>query len=205
MGKTRRIGIYAGAFNPVHAGHIAFALQAIKVAKLDEVIFLPERIPRYKPAVEHYGHRVAMLARATKPHKKMSVLELVDRNFSTVRTLPKLQTLFPGAKLVFLAGSDTAIAMPHWAHLNRLLDNCELVVGVRSQHDEDEVVEAISQWPAAPQKLVVLTSAVPDVSSRKVRQAIRTNQPAKGLLASVQRYAQQQWLYVSLARITENV
>jgi nicotinate-nucleotide adenylyltransferase len=205
MGKTKRIGIYAGTFNPVHTGHVAFALQAIKSAKLDEVIFLPERVPRYKSTVEHYGHRVAMLTRATKPYKKMSVLELVDRNFSTMRTLPKLQKLFPGAQLVLLAGSDTAIAMPHWTHLSQLLTSCELVVGVRSHHDEDGVVEAISRWPAVPQKLVVLTSAVPDVSSRKVRQAIRTNQPAKGLLASVQRYAKQQWLYVSLARIPENV
>lgn len=40
-----RIGIYSGSFNPVHAGHIAFALQALESANLKTIYFLPERRP----------------------------------------------------------------------------------------------------------------------------------------------------------------
>src|SRR4051812_40769392 len=84
--KSKRIGIYAGTFNPVHTGHVAFALQAVKEANLDEVYFVPERQPRGKAGVEHFGHRVAMLKRALRPYKQFDVLELVDVNMTVNRT-----------------------------------------------------------------------------------------------------------------------
>src|SRR5581483_3364510 len=90
-GIMKRIGIYSGVFDPVHAGHIGFALQAVERAGLDKVYFLPERRPYHKQGVEHFGHRVAMLKRATRPHPALSVLELEDISFTVERTLPKLQ------------------------------------------------------------------------------------------------------------------
>ena len=36
-----KIGLFGGAFNPVHNGHIALARASIKTAKLDLVIFIP--------------------------------------------------------------------------------------------------------------------------------------------------------------------
>jgi nicotinate-nucleotide adenylyltransferase len=71
---NNRIGIYSGTFDPVHSGHISFALQSLKAAKLDKVYFLPERRPRNKQQVEHFGHRVAMLKRAIKPYPEFNVL-----------------------------------------------------------------------------------------------------------------------------------
>src|SRR4051812_4657029 len=95
----KRIGIYAGTFDPVHSGHVSFALQALKAAELDKVYFLPERRPRNKQHVEHFGHRTAMLKRAAQPHSQFEVLEMVDISFSVERTLPKLQKQFEGDQL----------------------------------------------------------------------------------------------------------
>lgn len=192
-----RIGIYAGAFDPVHAGHIAFALQAMQVARLDEVVFVPERRPRHKPGVEHYAHRVAMLRRALRPHPGLASLEMVDKHFLVVRTLPHLRAIFPKAELVFLMGSDTALSLPTWPAAAYLLRSSELVVGVRSEHDPSAVEAAIRDWPELPLALTVIDSYAPDVSSSAIRTALRANRHAKGLLTSVQRYAQQEWLYVS--------
>ena len=72
MSKVR-IGIFAGTFDPVHAGHIAFALQAAEIAKLDEVVFIPERRPLSKSSTEHFGHRVAMIRQAIMPHSKLAL------------------------------------------------------------------------------------------------------------------------------------
>src|SRR5262249_6224728 len=105
-GTTSRIGIYAGTFDPVHSGHGAFALEAIEASRLDEIYFLPERQPRGKQQVEHFGHRTGMLERALKPHPRLKVMELVDANFSVRRTLPQLRRRFAGSELVFLFGSD---------------------------------------------------------------------------------------------------
>jgi nicotinate-nucleotide adenylyltransferase len=197
----KRIGIYAGAFNPVHTGHITFALQAIEMAQLDQVVFLPERLPRHKPGVEHFGHRVAMLKRAIKPHPRMAVLEVVDKNFTVQRTWRQLQTIFGGAQLVLLIGSDAVISLPEWPQAKKLLQQSELVVGVRGTQQVTELEQALGTWPVQPQKLHLLQSFAPEITSTVIREAIGARKLTKGLLASVQQYARRNWLYVSMEHV----
>jgi nicotinate-nucleotide adenylyltransferase len=201
MSKKPRIGIYAGAFDPVHAGHIAFALQSMAAAGLDQVVFMPERRPRYKPGVEHYAHRVAMLKVALAPHPDLSVMEVVDKHFTVRRTLNVLRQVFGNAQFVFLMGSDTALTIPSWPNADQLLSSSELVVGVRSTHQHAQLEEAVSTWATAPESLILFDSFAPHVSSSRIRQAIRSNEYADGLLTSVHRYARQEWLYVSPAYV----
>lgn len=195
----KRVGIYAGTFNPVHAGHIAFALQAIEKTKLDELYFLPERRPRGKQGVEHFGHRVAMLNRAVKPYQKCKVLELTDMAFTVEYTLPKLQRQFEGHQLVFLVGSDVAQTMEEWPLLERLVEHTELVVGLRENDDAQQVKRRISRWTHRPLKATVIPSYAPSISSKSVRAALRKRIYVSGLLRSVQRYSERHWLYVSLS------
>ncbi|HEX8227432.1 MAG TPA: nicotinate-nicotinamide nucleotide adenylyltransferase [Candidatus Saccharimonadales bacterium] len=202
MTDAIRLGIYAGAFDPVHAGHVAFALQSLDAGRLDDIIFLPERRPRAKPGVEHYAHRVAMLRQALQPHPRLAVIEMVDRNYTVTRTMPQLQTLFPKATLVYLLGSDAALTVPHWPHAAQLLRSGELLVGVRSEHQHHEVEAAIDSWAVQPRHLTIVDSYAPDISSARIRQALRAGEYAKGLLSSVSRYARREWLYVSPAHIT---
>lgn len=192
-----RIGIYAGTFDPVHTGHVAFALQALAEARLDEVIFLPERRPRHKPGVEHYAHRVAMLQRALGPHPALAVMETVDRHFTIKRTLPLLRHTYPDAQLVFLMGSDVIHVLPSWPYAARLLSTSELAIGVRSTHELQVVDAEIRDWQQLPQAFQMIEGIASDVSSSLVRQALRADEPGRGVLASVRRYARQEWLYVS--------
>lgn len=193
----KRIGIYAGTFDPVHTGHVAFALQAVQVAKLDKMYFLPERQPRHKQGTEHFVHRVAMLKRAAKPHPQFQVLELPDVSFSVERTLPRLQRQFSGNQLVFLFGSDVIPGFMEWPKAERLLKHCELVIGVRNQDDLLYVKQQITNWPIQPTNLSIFASYAPDVSSGSVREALRRRENIHGLLTSVQRYSDHNWLYVS--------
>lgn len=194
-----RIGIYAGTFDPVHAGHVSFALQAVEAAKLDKVYFLPERRPRGKQHVEHFGHRVAMLRRAAAPHPQFEVLELVDVSFSVEHTLPKLRRQFEGDELVFLFGSDVLAGLQEWPKVERLLADNELVIGLRHQDDHDGARRVIEGWPIQPKVVTMFASYAPEVSSGTVREALRQHQPTRGLLTSVERYSDHHWLYVSLS------
>jgi nicotinate-nucleotide adenylyltransferase len=203
--RTLRIGIYAGTFNPVHAGHIAFALQAMKTAKLDKIYFLPERRPRHKQGVEHFAHRVAMLNRAARPYSAFDVLELDDISFTVKRTLPKLELLFPTARLVMLVGSDTAQCMPEWPLIDQLCKRSELVVGTRVDSDMSTVQRQVATWPVQPLDTHILTSHAPHVSSHHIREALRARRYTQGLLASVSRYSDHHWLYVSLASPVKTV
>lgn len=195
--KNVRIGIYAGTFDPVHIGHITFALQAIKKAKLDQVVFLPERMPRRKQGAEHYAHRVVMLNHATAPYPNMAVLEITDKRFTVARTWPQIQTIFHDADIALLVGSDVLAHMQKWPSIDRLMKDCELVVGMRN--DNTGVAELLIQtWPQAPKKLRVVRSFRPEVSSTSVREALSKRTHTQGLLTSVHRYALTNWLYVSI-------
>lgn len=194
-----RIGMYAGTFNPVHAGHISFGLQAIAAANLDMVYFMPERRPRDKETVEHFGHRMAMLRRAIEPHNQLDLLDLVDVNFSVKRTLPQLQQAFPDSQLVFLVGSDVAPSIPKWPHADQLLKQSELVIGVRSGDETETLKAMVASWSPMPRAVTIFDSYAPGVSSRIIREALQKRQPTAGLLPSVQRYSNHHWLYVSVA------
>ncbi|MBC7546188.1 hypothetical protein H7171_00405 [Candidatus Saccharibacteria bacterium] len=196
--RQKRIGIYAGVFDPVHAGHIAFGLQALQAAQLDKLYFVPERRPYYKSGVEHYAHRVGMLNKACAPHRKFGVVELSDMSLTIKRTLPQLRHRFAGAELVFIFGSDAIASLPMWPHAERFLQSTEFLIGVRSGHDTAAVSDMIRSWPTQPKKFSVIESYAPHVSSTSIREALRERGSAAGLLASVARYSDRHWLYVSL-------
>jgi nicotinate-nucleotide adenylyltransferase len=195
----QRVGVYAGTFNPIHAGHIAFALQAMQAAKLDKLYFMPERRPRHKSHVEHYGHRVAMIRRAIQPHPKFGILDLPDMSFSVKYSLPRVQKQLPDTQIVFLMGSDVAASMVDWPGLEQLFAYSEVVIGLRQNADRIWLEKVVEDWPAWPTKLHLLKSYEPNISSHDIRRALRRREYAKGLLKSVQRYSNKHWLYVSLA------
>ncbi len=199
MKETQRIGIYSGTFNPVHAGHMAFALQSMAAANLDKLYFLPERRPRSKKHVEHFGHRVAMLKQAVKPYPKFAVLEFDDISFAVKRTLPKLEVMFPDSRLVFLVGSDVAEHMGQWDYLERLFATSEILVGIRDMHDGEHLQSIIAQWKVQPLNAHIIKSHAAAVSSKKVREALQARTTTSGLLSSVARYSDHNWLYISLA------
>lgn len=199
MSRRKRIGIYSGTFDPVHVGHITFALQSLDLSNLDYVYFVPERRPRNKSQVEHFAHRVAMLKQAIKPHPQFKVLELVDINFSIERTLPKLQTLFAGDQLVFLIGSDVLPKLIHWPKVNRLLKTSELAVAIRSDDSLEGIQESVKGWPISAKEMTYIKSYAPNVSSSKVKEGLRNQHRVAGILKSVERYSNRHWLYISLA------
>ena len=193
----RRIGIYSGTFNPIHTGHIGFALQAIDIAGLDEVYFLPERYRLKNNDVAHFGHRTAMIRQALKPHKNLHILELNDISFSVKRTWPGLLKRFSGDDLAFLVGSDVLQNLGTWPHVGNLLESVELIVGVRSG-DAGKIQTGMEPLPVRPRRTFFINSYAGDVSSTKVRAALRSRKNTQGVLSSVERYSRQNWLYISL-------
>lgn len=194
--KPQRIGIYSGTFDPVHVGHVAFALQAIQVAGLDVVYFMPERRPRRKGGVTHYGHRVAMLKKVVRPHAKLEVLETVDAQFSVRRTLPYLRQQFGDAELVFLLGSDAVTYLPKWEHVGQLAKTVGFCIGLREGGDDTESRTVLASLNVPKERTWLVKSFAPSVSSTKVRQAIQTSQRIHGMLESVYKYAKKEWLYL---------
>lgn len=193
-----RVGLFSGTFDPVHAGHVSFALQAMTAVRLDKICFLPERKPRTKQGAEHFAHRVAMLKAALRPYPKFDVLEYDDISFSVQRTLPKLRSMFPNARLVLLVGSDVVAHMESWPLIDRLFAEVELVVGMRKGQTVSQTKRYIAAWQQPPQTVTLINAYASDVSSGSVRAGIGGRRQVKGLLKSVAQYSNRHWLYVSL-------
>lgn len=192
------IGIYAGTFDPVHSGHISFALQAVEQTGLDEVYFLPERKPSHKSEAEHYGHRVAMLRQAIRPYRKLGLAEVVEKQFSVTKTLPRLKRIFTGSSLTLLVGADVFVRLPDWQDVALLVQETGFVVAVRSRDELEAVLATIASLHIPAQSIYVLDSLRPEVSSTKMRYALSKNTHIDGLLTSVAQYAKREWLYASI-------
>lgn len=193
----KKIGIFSGTFDPVHGGHIAFALDAIQAAGLAKVYFLPEARPRRKQGVTHYAHRLAMLKLALKPYAKLDVLELPDKQFSVVRTLPRIKKKLPGSQLYLLIGSDTLefLNTGQWPDTELLLEQARLIVGVRSSHDiamSRQALEGMSH------EGLVVEAAKPGASSRDIRRAVGQGKNHPDALKVLNGYIKQNWLYAKV-------
>ena len=195
MSKPKRIGIFSGSFDPIHKGHIAFALSAIEQADLDAVYFAPETKPRRKPNVSHISHRVSMLGLATRSQPRLHVLDLTARYFSPKSTVSKLQQRFPDAELVLLMGSDLVEHLHTWKHVDYMLRHVELVVGVRNNSDEALVSKLLTALPVQPLAVKVIQTELSGASSSTIRSALREGDSSPAITASVQNYAKKNWLY----------
>ncbi len=201
--EKKRIGIFSGSFDPVHKGHISFALIAMEAASLDEVYLLPETRPRHKPSVSHISHRVGMLTLASRPYKGLRVLELADKQFSVTTTLPRLRQKFPDTDLVLLLGSDAVLHLHAWPHVQELLKHVGLVVAVRSEAEVSTIMECIVRLDIPLKELHVIESFEPHIASKNIRQAIRQGKSTSDVVKSVHTYAKEHWLYESISASKE--
>jgi nicotinate-nucleotide adenylyltransferase len=190
-----RVGIFSGTFDPVHKGHIAFAMHAIEAAGLDEVAFVPEPTPRNKTSVTHLGHRIAMLKLALKGHPKLSLLELPDKQFLPAKTLPRIRAAYPDATLAMLIGTDVLAHISVWPLVKPMLNEVGLIVAVRGDKDEAHARKLLGLLPAAPPETHVVTTGFPDVSSRAIRDALHAGHTPSGELKTINAYMKEHWLY----------
>jgi len=69
-GRSRKIGLFGGSFDPIHVGHVAVARAAQRRFHLEHVLFIPLGRPPHK--VRHrlapFPHRFAMVALACAGH-----------------------------------------------------------------------------------------------------------------------------------------
>ncbi len=140
----RHIGIYPGTFDPVHAGHIAFATQAMRECKLDEIYFLPEPRPRNKPNAGEIGERARLLEYELAKSAGLRVFCPLSEQYTTKETLPELSNEFENTKFTMLVGSDVFKNIADWNDVEILLGGIDIAVGLRG-HDTADDIHAIAQ------------------------------------------------------------
>lgn len=188
-----RIGIYSGSFDPVHAGHIVFALKAQRIAGLEQVYFVPERRPQHGAEPEHYVHRSVMLKAALRPYKQFDIFDLPDARL-TSRSLTRVVEALPKANFSLLTTASELLW--HEGELPAMYHKLHLVIAVTSHAQMAEVLGRLTNDKELFGNITFIDIGTEHINSNTIRQSIRTGKPVRGILPSVWRYARRQWLYL---------
>lgn len=146
-GIPRRIGLFGGSFDPVHAGHLHVARAAAARFGLDRVVFVPAARSPFKPDQRPAAgeHRLAMLALALAGEPAWCAcsieLERGGRSWTidTVRELPKAIGEREDCALYLVLGSDNLPALPQWKESRALLERVQPIVIFREGDPEAQL------------------------------------------------------------------
>jgi nicotinate-nucleotide adenylyltransferase len=131
-----RVGLLGGSFDPIHAGHRACALAALRALALDRVDFLPTAVPphkperRFAPALARYA--MTELALLDDPRLRVATDELTPGVPAyAIDTVERRRAQFPREEVVLLIGADSLAAFDGWRGWRDLLTTVEIGVFTR--------------------------------------------------------------------------
>lgn len=129
------IGILGGTFDPVHFGHLRTGAELLECLALEELRFVPCRVPPHgKSPVAAAEQRVAMLRAATEDTPNFVVDERELRRAGpsyTVDTLESMRAELPDQPLCLIVGMDSFVGLASWHRWQDLLSLAHLVVAHR--------------------------------------------------------------------------
>ncbi len=195
-----RVGVFGGAFDPPHLGHVALARAAVDQWGLARLYIVPTGKPSHKTrTLTPAPHRLAMctLAFADVAQAMVDPRE-IERNGPsyTVDTLESLHREQPGVQLYLLIGQDQARTLQHWhrpADLARLAIIC-VAARPESASPESEF-DAVQAGSFEIQRLHMPAMAH---SATDIRQRLAQHQSIETLVRpTVARYIANHHLYQS--------
>jgi nicotinate-nucleotide adenylyltransferase len=172
-----RIGVFGGAFDPVHFGHLILAEQGREQAGLEQVWFIPAARHPFKAesTAASFDRRVEMLHLAIAGHTAFRVDE-IEKNRPglsyTADTLDELKRRHPADEFFLLIGSDALPDLPKWHAPDRIVRAANLVVMERPGHPVPSVavLGAAIGLPAGEHlRLQHIEVPLIDLSSRDIR------------------------------------
>ena len=143
----KRLGIYGGSFNPIHAGHVGVALKAVADHALDQVLVVPAKVSPFKtgtadPAGFTDAQRWEMVVAACAPYPQLVPcdIELKRGGVSyTIDTVRALKALHPEAELFFIVGKDSVAGLPMWKDWDELRRLATFVSYPRTPESSSEI------------------------------------------------------------------
>lgn len=188
-----RLGVFGGAFDPVHTGHLVLASECRQQLALDAVWLVPSGSPPHKDpgGLADAGTRVEMLELATAgdPGLVVSRIEIDREGVSyTVDTLETIAASDPGCELFLLLGADSVADLANWYQPERI---CELARVVAVNRGGTTSKTAVTGC-----RVEEVTMPAIDVSSRDIRHRIRQGRSIRHLVPrAVEAYLDEHALY----------
>lgn len=171
-----RLGIYGGAFDPPHLGHLVAASDACQALGLHRLLWIPSAVHPLKPVRTPPALRLEMVRAAIGDDPRFAADDLELRRAGpsyTVDTLRALRAREPDAELFFVTGADNLAELPRWREPDEIARLATLAVVSRA----GDTVPANPEYPAVP---VAVTRV--DVSSTEVRRRVAAGESIRYLV-----------------------
>ena len=187
------IGIFGGAFNPLHTEHMQIARQALDEG-LDKIVFVPSNLPPHKTCDVSFDARADMLERALADEPRMEMCPIEgasEGTHYTYRTLPLLIRLYGDVE--FIIGGDSMIDLHRWKYPEKIVEMCPIRVFSRADRNA-ELEQAVRDWTARGARIRVSQYRSDDISSTRIRYGLSLG-VTDGVHPSVLPYIREHGLY----------
>jgi nicotinate-nucleotide adenylyltransferase len=187
-----KIGVFGGAFDPPHNGHVNLITSAANRLKFDKTLIIPTWISPHKSGTTvPFSDRFAMAELAFGLSDSFLVSD-IEKNSSgyTIDTLKNLREKFPCDEFFLIIGGDMLSIFDKWKDYRQILKSATVVAAARADNYSELVPYA--------EKLGVLLLDLPivPVSSTYVRGIIAQGGDTNGLLTEkVREYIKSKGLY----------
>ncbi len=184
----KRLGIFGGAFDPVHKGHTQSLKYISDLNIIDEIQVVPNYAsPHNKDIQTNEKHRLKMLEIAFKEIKniKLNDIELKNKTKSyTYETLKSLKDIHPKKHLSLIIGLDSLYSFTTWKNWENILSLCSLLVLERkldvslglNKELESKISPDFEDFFSSHGKILILKNDLINISSSEVRLKLKNNE-----------------------------
>jgi nicotinate-nucleotide adenylyltransferase len=165
-------GIFGGAFDPPHLGHVALAREAKRRFGLDKLVVLVAANPEHKEVTTPVEDRLA-LARAAFPGDDVRI----DEHPRTVDMLRAGDF----DDVLLLVGADQLASFQRWKEPQAVLDMARVAVATRPGHGLDELSHAL-EGLGRPDRIELFPIEPQAIASRELRARVARGESLDGLV-----------------------
>ncbi len=196
-----KTGIFGGAFNPVHTGHIKLAENYLKELALDRIIFIPTSNPPHKSGAEFASgeDRLNMLKLAIGDNEAFEISDIEYRREGksySFDTICELKALFPKDEFYLIIGSDQFLYFNNWYRAKEIASLTTLCTAARNDEDFEKLL-AFKEENEYIKNAVITDFNVFEISSSDIRAMVKNGESvSKFVPEAVEEYIKENKLYV---------
>jgi len=190
------IGIFGGAFDPVHKGHVSSIIELKDKLDFSELKIIPCNIPAQKEkTIASNSERLQMLKLAFDEFDNINIdsFELDKKGISyTVDTLEAItKKSKAGQHLTLIMGLDAFISLTSWKNYERILELSSILILKRPNYElkknylaqfERELTDDLEIFLNSKGKIILFTLTQLDISSSEIKKAIKNNKSCEDYL-----------------------
>lgn len=199
-----RVGIYGGAFAPIHNGHIAAAKAFMSQMWLDVLFVIPTGTSPHKSMSRGASDedRMEMCRRAFEGVEGVIVSDLEIRRHGKSYTVDTLRELSGDDRRLFmLCGTDMLLTLDEWHKPEEIFKLCYPTY-IRREDDrslDDKLIAKIAEYKEKYGKNVIrIVAPAVEVSSSRIRRMVSAGEDISHLVpASVADYIKKKGIYLN--------